>query len=546
MSEPHDEHTSEGETVPTPGAEPPAPDTSGPTAPPPWQGPPPPGGEPTREFEGPSWPVPPPAAPAPGGAQPGAGAWAPPPWAYPPASGWGYGPSDAGGAHAPGGPGGPGGHQPGQWGWSPYPYPPPRPHTRHTGLWVALLVAVLALASVTGVGLANREQLQQCRDHAELDHPDRVHRQRQRALDLRARRWRPSPTRSRPGLVDVNTVLGYAHDEAAGTGIVLTSNGEILTNNHVIEGATQIRVTSLGNNKTYTASVVGYDRTNDVAIIQAKNASGLPTAPLGDSSKVAVGQTVVGVGNAGGTGGTPSAAGGKVTALDQRVTASDQADGTSENLTGLIQTNANIQAGDSGGPLADTAGKVIGIDTAGSAGYTIRSNAHQGFAIPINKALDIGKQITAMKASSSVHIGPTAFLGIEVQSSATPGSGNSGSGNSGVGNSGNSGVGNSGNSGAGNSGNSGNTGSTTVPSGGNGSATGTPVGGVIAGTPAATIGLAQGDTITSLGGHQVTSPTALSSILDGYHPGDNVAVTWTDAGGQSHTANVTLANGPAA
>jgi S1-C subfamily serine protease len=126
-----------------------------------------------------------------------------------------------------------------------------------------------------------------------------------------------------PGLVDIDTTLGYSGEEAAGTGIVLTSNGEILTNNHVIDGATTISVTDVGNGKTYSASLVGYDKTKDVAVLQLHNASGLQTASI-TTSTASVGETVVGIGNAGGTGGTPSAAGGTVTALDQSITASDQ------------------------------------------------------------------------------------------------------------------------------------------------------------------------------------------------------------------------------
>ena len=160
-----------------------------------------------------------------------------------------------------------------------------------------------------------------------------------------------------PGLVDINTTLGYQQEQAAGTGIVLSSNGVILTNNHVIDGATSISVTDIGNHKTYTASVVGYDRTKDIAVLQLHNASGLQTATLGNSSNASVGENVVGVGNAGGTGGTPSAAGGTVTALNQSITASDDGDGTSEQLSGLIETNADIQPGDSGGVAGQHLGR---------------------------------------------------------------------------------------------------------------------------------------------------------------------------------------------
>ncbi len=202
-----------------------------------------------------------------------------------------------------------------------------------------------------------------------------------------------------PGLVDIDTTLGYQQEQAAGTGIVLSAGGLILTNNHVIDGATTISVTDVGNGKTYTASVVGYDRTKDIAVLQLHNASGLTTANLGNSSTASVGEDVVGVGNAGGTGGTPSAAGGTVTALNQSITASDEGDGTSEQLSGLIETNADIQPGDSGGALVNTSGQVLGIDTAASAGFSFQSNDQssgtQGFAIPIDTALTLAHQIVA-------------------------------------------------------------------------------------------------------------------------------------------------------
>ncbi len=205
-----------------------------------------------------------------------------------------------------------------------------------------------------------------------------------------------------PGLVEIDTTLGYQQEQAAGTGIVLSSNGEVLTNNHVvIDGATTIRVTDVGNGKTYSASVVGYDRSHDIAVLQLPdNASGLQTASIGNSSTAAVGEDVVGIGNAGGTGGTPSAAGGTVTAIDKSITAQDD-DGSAEQLNGLIQTNANIQAGDSGGSLVNTSGQVIGMDTAASAGFSFespdQSSGSEGFAIPINQAISIARQIEPVR-----------------------------------------------------------------------------------------------------------------------------------------------------
>jgi S1-C subfamily serine protease len=126
-----------------------------------------------------------------------------------------------------------------------------------------------------------------------------------------------------PALVNITTTLGYQSGVAAGTGAVLTSDGEVLTNNHVIAGATKIIVTDIGNGKTYTATVVGYDPSNDIAVIQLKGASGLETADLGDSSKAIVGTSVTGIGNAGGTGGAPSAAAGSISAVNQSITALD-------------------------------------------------------------------------------------------------------------------------------------------------------------------------------------------------------------------------------
>ncbi len=330
-----------------------------------------------------------------------------------------------------------------------------------------------------------------------------------------------------PGLVDINTTVGYAGEQAAGTGIVLSSNGVVLTNNHVIDGATKISVTDVGNQKTYTAKVVGYDRTKDIAVLQLQNASGLQTAPLGDSSKASVGEDVVGVGNAGGTGGTPSAAGGTVTALNQSITASDQGDGTSEQLSGLMQTNADIQPGDSGGALVNTSGQVLGVDTAASAGFSFQSSGqsqgNQGFAIPINTALNLARQIEAGNASSTVHIGETAFLGVEI----SPQGGSSNSSNSGNGG----GFG-------GIFGNSGNTGSSGP------SVAGASVAGVVTNEPAQEAGIAQGDVITSLGGTSIGSADALTNAMATHHPGDKVSIGWTDTSGQTHTATVQLSSGP--
>ncbi len=332
-----------------------------------------------------------------------------------------------------------------------------------------------------------------------------------------------------PGLVDINTTLSYQGEQAAGTGMVLTSSGEVLTNNHVIDGATSISVTDIGNGKTYSASVVGYDKSHDIAVLQLKNASGLKTVTIGNSSNVAVGQAVVGIGNAGGSGGTPSTAGGSVTALNQSITASDEGDGTSEQLTGLIETNADIQAGDSGGSLVNVSGQVIGIDTAASEGTSFSSSANQGFAIPINTAMTIAKAIEAGNGSSTIHIGTTAFLGVEISSSSASSGAGDGSGFGGSDGSG-FGFGNEGSDGSGST-------STTQ---------GASVAGTVSGGPAAKAGIEQGDTITSLGGTSITSANDLTQAMSTHKPGDSVKVTWVDASGNQQTGTVTLSSGPPA
>ncbi len=317
-----------------------------------------------------------------------------------------------------------------------------------------------------------------------------------------------------PALVDVVSTDGYQGATSMGTGIVLTADGEVLTNNHVIDGATAVKVTDIGNGKTYRATVVGYDASHDVAVLQLQGASGLTTASLGDSATVQAGDAVTALGNAGGKGGTPSVATGTVTALNQSITASDELSGASEQLTGLIEDTANIQPGDSGGPLVNAYGQVIGMDTAASSGYQFQSpsggSAEQAYAIPINEAASIAKQIEAGTTSADVHIGATAFLGVETQGSSS-GNGNGFGG-----------------------------------FGGSAGAAGVTVAGVVSGSPAAQAGLAAGDTITAVGGQSVSSPEDIAHALVTHHPGDSISVSWVDGYGQSHTATVTLATGPAA
>ena len=324
----------------------------------------------------------------------------------------GPGPAAFGGAGYPGGPGYGAGY-----GFATEPPPPPRRNHKR-GLIITGAAALVAGAAAGGLigGL----------------HPTSV--STATATSKTVLSTSQIASRVDPGLVDVVSTLGDQQATAAGTGIVLTSNGEVLTNNHVIDGATSIKVTDVGNGRTYTAKVVGYDASQDVAVIQLQNASGLTVASLGDSSTVQTGDSVVALGNAGGKGGTPSVAAGTVTALNQSITASDEGAGNSEQLTGLIETNADIQPGDSGGSLVNSYGQVIGMDTAASSGTQLQSQsgqaAEQAFAIPINEATSIARQIEAGTTSATVHIGATAFLGVETQP-ASQGSG-SGSGAPGI------------------------------------------------------------------------------------------------------------------
>ena len=219
-----------------------------------------------------------------------------------------------------------------------------------------------------------------------------------------------------PGLVNISVANSSTGFRGSATGMVLTPSGVVLTNNHVIQGATSIKATDVGNGRTYAGTVVGYDRGHDVAVVQLRGASGLKTAPLGDSTTVSVGGTVTALGNAGGGGGTPRVASGSVVNLGQSIVASDIGGGNAERLAGLIQTNAAVLPGDSGGPLVNDAGQVVGMDAAASATNTAYLAQHpaQSFAIPINTAIAIAKQIETGPAAPGVHVGPTAFLGVAI------------------------------------------------------------------------------------------------------------------------------------
>lgn len=298
------------------------------------------------------------------------------------------------------------------------------------------------------------------------------------------------------GVVTIVSTLNYdSRAEAAGTGIILTSRGEILTNNHVVQGSTAIEVTVESTGASYTAKVVGTDETDDIAVLQLVDSSGsdvtgLTAATIGTRGLTA-GDGVISIGNAEGTGNLVAASG-TVTALGQSITVANDITGADEHLSGLIETDADVVSGDSGGPLIDTQGRVTGVVTAASSG----SRHVTGFAIPIDNALAIAKKIVNGEAGPSIVIGLPAFLGVELATTQT--------------------------------------------------GSGVLLSGIVAGSAAAGTGLAAGDTITAVNGAATTTADSLSSLIKAHAIGDRVTITYTDAAGASQQVAVTLTAGPAA
>ena len=345
-----------------------------------------------------------------------------------------------------------------------------------------------------------------------------------------------------PGVVDVTANLQYLQETAKGTGFVIdAADGLVLTNNHVINQATSVTVTLVTSGKSYPARVLGYDAADDVALLQVRGAA-LTAVKTGDSSLVDVGMPVLAIGNEAGQGGAPTVAPGVISSLGRTIVASDQSSGLTETLHGMFQTSADIRPGDSGGPLADASGRVIGINTA--AGGNI---VYSGYAIPVNQAMPIARQIAAAWAggpgqgqggpsrTGRIQIGLPAFLGVLLPDGASSGSERADSQELGQ-------------DGAVSSGPRACSGTSDIPA--------TPVhvapvrsgalvDGVLCGTPADQAGISTGDVITSVAGEQVSSPGSLTARLRRYRPGSVVPLAWTGPDGSLHAAAVTLAAGPA-
>ncbi len=346
----------------------------------------------------------------------------------------------------------------------------------------------------------------------------------------------------KPGLVDITSTLKYNSETAEGTGMIISSAGLVMTNNHVIDGATLVRATLVdpvnNSSESYAAQVVGYDATDDVALLKLVGASGLATETFGNSSQVSLGAPVLALGNAEGQGGARPAAG-IINALNRSIQASDQGSNTTEDLNHMLQTNAQIQQGDSGGALANSAGQVIGMITAANtttSGQIGSSGGTLGFAIPINSALTIARQIASGQQSATVYIGLPGFLGVEVATSSSPdpqqqaadeaqGGGRAASGGGPACQATNQPAG--------------------IPAHVAPIAAGALILGVLCNTAATSAGMVPGDVITSVAGQPITTPNSLTGITAKYHPNDIVSVIWVSLNGIEHTTRMMLGPGPA-
>jgi S1-C subfamily serine protease len=349
-------------------------------------------------------------------------------------------------------------------------------------------------------------------------------------------------SRVEPGLVDITATLKYQSETAEGTGMVISPDGLVLTNNHVIDNSTSVYASLVDSGRTYQARVIGYDATADVALLQLVNASGLPVVSFGDSGQVGVNTPVLALGNAEGKGGVTPAAG-VISALGRSINASDQGSGTTENLHGMQQTSAQIQQGDSGGALADNAGKVIGMITAANT-TSDKPGGTIGFAIPINTALSIARQISTGRASNTVYIGDPGFLGVVLatSSNASPpqeanderryliqhgtGTGFSSGGGGDLGAC----IANST--------------EMTAPDKVAPVAAGALIVDVFCGTAADAAGMMAGDVIISVNGQAITTGSSLINLTGKYRPGAVVSIGWVSLSGRKHTTSIKLKTGP--
>jgi S1-C subfamily serine protease len=300
----------------------------------------------------------------------------------------------------------------------------------------------------------------------------------------------------------INISYPDGRGEAAGTGMVVSPDGKILTNNHVIENASDVRVRIGGTGRSHEAEVLGYNVAEDVALLKIDGVSNLDTVTTDDS--VSVGEAVVTLGNGGGRGGPPDATSGSVRAVGETIEVADTSG--FQTLRNLIRITAPLEPGDSGGPLVDADGEVVGMNTAASSGgIRLGTGSSTGYAIPIETALSIANQIESGEGSGDTHVGERAFLGVSIRTVGARGG---------------------------------------LREGSAGSRSSAAVADVQSDSPAHDAGIRQGDVIVSLAGKRVASIDDLTSALAPHHPRDKVDVAWIDDSGDRHTAEITLSGPP--
>jgi S1-C subfamily serine protease len=294
-----------------------------------------------------------------------------------------------------------------------------------------------------------------------------------------------------PATVLVDAQLRHHSYDSAGSGIVLTAAGLVLTDEHVVSDAEGITAQIGGTGRTYQAALIGVDLVEDVALLQLEGASGLTTVTLGRSSELAVGDRVAVIGYPNDT--APASVGGRVVGLSDSVDVTDnsfEVGTTNESkvtYSAMLHSTAHSLSGQSGGPVVDALGRVVGLDQVGG--------DNDDYDIPIDRALVAARDIAAGHASMDIVIGAPADLGLVARDT---------------------------------------------------SSAGVRVITVYPGTPAQSAGLRRGDVIDAVDGSTVASAAELRQVLLSHRPGDRISLRWTDTGGHQHTVRVTLATGSAA
>jgi S1-C subfamily serine protease len=304
-----------------------------------------------------------------------------------------------------------------------------------------------------------------------------------------------SPGGVNAGVVSVTSTL-VRGGTTVGAGMIITPSGEVLTTYHAINGAQSIQVRLPASGASFPAFVNGIDPTDDIAVLRVPDASSLPSVSIGDSAHVAVGDHVTAVGVAPGTGSGLVEAQGAVVALGQTITVSDSRGSNVRTQVGMIQTDAAINPSDDGGPLVSSDGHVIGVDAGAGRLGAAQSGTVPAYAIPINTATAIVRDIESGAPNPKVFRGEGAFLGVDVQNHTSP--------------------------------------------------PGAEVNSVEPGSPARAAGITAHDVIVALDHTPIDSVTALQLAVAAHRPGDRVTIAWLDPLGQRHSATLQLVNGFAA